>query len=127
MSSSPTKACSGGVTYLMPELDEKLDILFRTASENGLDIDLHVDETQDKETLTLKTIAEAKLRNRFEGSVTVGHCCSLARQDDDLAKTHIDLMARRPLSRLAADVQHVSAGRHPGRTPRQRGVPLSTN
>lgn len=119
------KGLLGGVTYLMPELDEKLDILFRTASENGLDIDLHVDETQDKETLTLKTIAEAKLRNRFEGSVTVGHCCSLARQDDDLAKRTIDLVAEAGLSVVSLPMCNMYLqDRHPGRTPRQRGVTL---
>lgn len=115
----------GGVTYLMPGLDEKLDILFRTATEKGLDIDLHVDETQDKETLTLKTIAEARLRNRFEGSVTVGHCCSLARQDDDLAKHTIDLVAQAGLSVVSLPMCNMYLqDRHPGRTPRQRGVTL---
>lgn len=119
------KGLLGGVTYLMPELDQKLDILFRTASENGLDIDLHVDETQDKETLTLKTIAEAKIRNRFEGSVTVGHCCSLARQDDDLAKRTIDLVAQAGLSVVSLPMCNMYLqDRHPGRTPRQRGVTL---
>ncbi len=119
------KGLLGGVTYLMPGLDEKLDILFRTASENGLDIDLHVDETQDKETLTLKTIAEARLRNRFEGSVTVGHCCSLARQDDDLAKRTIDLVAEAGLSVVSLPMCNMYLqDRHPGRTPRQRGVTL---
>jgi cytosine/creatinine deaminase len=115
----------GGVTYLMPGLDEKLDILFRTATEKGLDIDLHVDETQDKETLTLKTIAEAKIRNGFEGSVTVGHCCSLARQDDDLAKRTIDLVAEAGLSVVSLPMCNMYLqDRHPGRTPRQRGVTL---
>ncbi|PLK69110.1 cytosine deaminase [Rhizobium sp. TH135] len=119
------KGLLGGVTYLMPELDEKLDILFRTASENGLDIDLHVDETQDKETLTLKTIAEAKIRNGYEGSVTVGHCCSLARQDDDLAKRTIDLVAEAGLSVVSLPMCNMYLqDRHPGRTPRQRGVTL---
>ncbi|MFN3506718.1 MAG: cytosine deaminase [Allorhizobium sp.] len=119
------KGLLGGVTYLMPGLDEKLDILFRTATEKGLDIDLHVDETQDKETLTLKTIAEAKLRNRFEGSVTVGHCCSLARQDEDMAKRTIDLVAEAGLSVVSLPMCNMYLqDRHPGRTPRQRGVTL---
>ncbi len=119
------KGLLGGVTYLMPELDKKLDILFRTASENGLDIDLHVDETQDKETLTLKTIAEAKLRNGFEGAVTVGHCCSLARQDDDLAKRTIDLVAEAGLSVVSLPMCNMYLqDRVSGRTPRQRGVTL---
>ena len=54
-------------------------------------------------------------RSDFEGQVTVGHCCSLARQEPDDADRTIDLVAggghRR---RVAADVQHVSAGSSSG-------------
>ncbi|MGO7976258.1 cytosine deaminase, partial [Rhizobium ruizarguesonis] len=45
----------------------------------GLDVDLHVDETDDRGAETLKAIAEAVLRTGFAGKVTAGHCCSLAR------------------------------------------------
>ncbi len=115
----------GGVTYLMPDLEAHLDKLFRTASERGLDIDLHVDETQDHEVLTLKTIAEAKIRNGFEGAVTVGHCCSLARQNDDLAKATIDVVARAGLSVVSLPMCNMYLqDRTAGRTPRYRGVTL---
>ncbi len=115
----------GGVTYLMPDLEAHLDKLFRTASERGLDIDLHVDETQDHEVLTLKTIAEAKIRNGFEGAVTVGHCCSLARQNDDLAKATIDVVAKAGLSVVSLPMCNMYLqDRAPNRTPRYRGVTL---
>jgi cytosine deaminase len=115
----------GGVTQMWPDLDERLDLLFRTASDNGLDIDLHVDETQDREVLTLKAIAEAKLRNRFEGSVTVGHCCSLARQDDDVAAATIDKVAEAGVSVVSLPMCNMYLqDRVGGRTPRYRGVTL---
>lgn len=115
----------GGVTYLMPDLEAHLDKLFRTASERGLDIDLHVDETQDHEVLTLKTIAEAKIRNGFEGAVTVGHCCSLARQNDELAKATIDVVAKAGLSVVSLPMCNMYLqDRAPNRTPRYRGVTL---
>jgi hypothetical protein len=37
----------GAATYMMPELDRALDGIFRIASENGFDLDFHVDETSD--------------------------------------------------------------------------------
>lgn len=115
----------GGVTQMWPDLDQRLDLLFRTASENGLDIDLHVDETQDREVLTLKAIAEAKLRNRFEGSVTVGHCCSLARQNDDIAAATIDKVAEAGVSVVSLPMCNMYLqDRVTGRTPRYRGVTL---
>lgn len=118
-------ALLGGVTYPMPGLDTRLDRLFGIASEKGLDIDLHVDETQDKSVLTLSSIADAKLRNRFEGSVTVGHCCSLARQSEETAQATIAKVAEARLSVVSLPMCNMYLqDRHAGRTPRSRGVTL---
>ncbi|MBO3761960.1 cytosine deaminase [Ciceribacter sp. L1K22] len=119
------KGLLGGVTRMEGNLDAGLDLLFRTAADNGLDIDLHVDETQEKEVLTLKSIAEAKLRNRFEGAVTVGHCCSLTRQDADVAKYTIDKVAEARISVVSLPMCNMYLqDRQPGRTPHYRGVTM---
>ncbi|KAB1087710.1 cytosine deaminase [Neorhizobium galegae] len=115
----------GGATRILPDFEQILDTLFKAAADNGLDIDLHVDETEDKQVLTLEQIAEAKLRNRFEGSVTVGHCCSLARQDDETAKRVIDKVAKADISVVSLPMCNMYLqDRHAGRTPRWRGVTL---
>jgi cytosine deaminase len=115
----------GGATRILPDFEKILETLFRAASDSGLDIDLHVDETEDKQVLTLKTIAEIKLKTGFEGAVTVGHCCSLARQDDELAKRTIDLVAEAGLSVVSLPMCNMYLqDRHAGRTPRWRGVTL---
>ncbi|MCJ8509168.1 cytosine deaminase [Rhizobium lemnae] len=115
----------GGATRILPDFEKILETLFRAAADNGLDIDLHVDETEDKQVLTLKTIAETKLKTGFEGAVTVGHCCSLARQDDDLAKQTINLVAEAGLSVVSLPMCNMYLqDRHAGRTPRWRGVTL---
>ena len=115
----------GGATRILPDFEKILETLFRAAADNGLDIDLHVDETEDKQVLTLKTIAETKLKTGFKGAVTVGHCCSLARQDDDLAKQTIDLVAKAGLSVVSLPMCNMYLqDRHAGRTPRWRGVTL---
>ncbi len=122
---SRSGALLGGVTYPMPDLGRRLDILFRTASEKGLDVDLHVDETQDAGVLTLFEIAEAKLRNRFEGAVTVGHCCSLARQDEDTAKVTIEKVFEAGLSVVSLPMCNMYLqDRQASRTPRSRGITL---
>nr|WP_250811014.1 cytosine deaminase [Neorhizobium tomejilense] len=115
----------GGATRILPDFERILDTLFKAATDNGLDIDLHVDETEDKQVLTLEAIAEAKLRNRFEGSVTVGHCCSLARQDDETARRVIDKVATAEISVVSLPMCNMYLqDRHAGRTPRWRGVTL---
>ncbi|WP_269584608.1 cytosine deaminase [Roseibium sp. Sym1] len=118
-------ALLGGVTFPMPDLGRRLDILFRAASDKGLDIDLHVDETQDASVLTLLEIAEAKLRNGFEGAVTVGHCCSLARQDEDKAAATIEKVVEAGLSVVSLPMCNMYLqDRQANRTPRSRGITL---
>jgi len=115
----------GGVPKMSPDLGWQLDRLFAAAADHGLDIDLHVDETDDRQARTLEAIAEAKLRNRFEGAVTVGHCCSLARQDEADAAAIVDKVAQAGLSVVSLPMCNMYLqDRYPGRTPRWRGVTL---
>jgi len=115
----------GGFTYMIPELDRALDHLFAMASENGFDIDLHVDETADPNARSLKAIAEAAIRTDYQGQVTVGHCCSLARQDEDEANRTMDLVAEAGIAVVSLPMCNLYLqDRHPGRTPRWRGVTL---
>ncbi|WP_064686065.1 cytosine deaminase [Rhizobium bangladeshense] len=115
----------GGVTRMTADLDCQLDMLFRTAADNGFDVDLHVDETDDPAAETLKAIAEAVLRNRFEGQVTAGHCCSLARQDEETAKRTVEIVAKAGISIVSLPMCNMYLqDRYPGRTPRWRGITL---
>ncbi|WP_454855191.1 cytosine deaminase [Rhizobium binxianense] len=115
----------GGVTKTGPELDWQLDTLFRAAADSGLDVDLHVDETDDAGAETLRAIAEAVLRNRFEGKVTAGHCCSLARQDEDRAARTVELVAKAGIAVVSLPMCNMYLqDRYTGRTPRWRGVTL---
>ncbi|MBY4589609.1 MULTISPECIES: cytosine deaminase [Rhizobium] len=115
----------GGVTRMNPDLDSQLDVLFRAAADKGLDVDLHVDESDDPAAETLKAIAQAVLRNRFDGKVTAGHCCSLARQDEEAAKRTVELVAKAGLSIVSLPMCNLYLqDRYPGRTPRWRGVTL---
>ncbi|WP_160004074.1 cytosine deaminase [Rhizobium sp. 18055] len=115
----------GGVTKMSPDLTWQLDTLLRAAADNGLDVDLHVDETDDPGAETLKAIAEAVLRNGFAGKVTAGHCCSLARQDDDTAKRTVELVEKAGISIISLPMCNMYLqDRTPGRTPRWRGVTL---
>jgi cytosine deaminase len=115
----------GAVAYPVPDLDARLDRVFRLAAEHGLDVDLHADETQDPASRCLRAIAEAKLRARFGGRVLVGHCCSLARQPDDEARATIGLAAEAGLDVVSLPMCNMYLqDRVPGRTPRSRGVTL---
>jgi cytosine deaminase len=115
----------GCVTYRVPELDQALDTLFRLATDEGFDLDFHVDETQDPEARSLLHIAEAALRHRFAGQVLVGHCCSLARQSDQEAKRIIGRVAAAGIAVVSLPMCNLYLqDRLAGRTPRARGITL---
>jgi cytosine deaminase len=119
------KGVLGSVTYMVPELDPGLDALFRAANDNGLDLDFHVDETADPTACTLKHIAETAIRLKFEGKITVGHCCSLARQEPSEADRTLDLVAEAGIAVVSLPMCNMYLqDRHPERTPRWRGVTL---
>ena len=87
----------GAVTYMVPDLDELLDVVVRLAMEHGLNLDFHADETDDTRAISVLRIAEAVRRNGFQGKVLVGYCCSLARQPDaHLLSQRYDIVAVLP-------------------------------
>ncbi|MDX3904479.1 MAG: cytosine deaminase [Pigmentiphaga sp.] len=108
-----------------PEFDQAMGNLFRLAAERGLDVDLHVDESGDREARTLLRVAELARRDGFEGDILCGHCCSLSLQDDDVIEATLDacVQARVDIVTLPA-VNLYLQSRQAGVTPRWRGVTL---
>ena len=106
-------------------LARQLDRIFALAEARGLELDFHADETGDAGAAALRAIAEAKLRNRFERTVVVGHCCSLAVQAANDVDRTLDLVARAGLAIVSLPMCNLFLqDRVPGRTPRWRGVTL---
>jgi cytosine/creatinine deaminase len=113
----------GCVTYMIPELDEALEIVFRTAMAEGFDLDFHVDEASDPSARSLERIAATALRLGYKGKILAGHCCSLALQGPDderaiIAKVRDAGIAVVSLAMCNMYLQDRTAGR----TPRWRGV-----
>ncbi len=115
----------GAVTYMLPDLDRRLDHAFRLAADRGLDLDFHVDETEDPFSTSLGEIAKAALRNRFQGNITCGHCCSLARQPPRAVAGTLGLVLEAGIAVVSLPMCNLYLqDRVPGRTPRWRGVTL---
>jgi cytosine deaminase len=111
---------------MVPDLDELLDRVFATAIEHGLDLDFHADETDHIAAVSLRKIAEAARRHRFEGKILVGHCCSLARQPDADVLDTLDKVAQAGIAVVSLPMcnLYLQDRRHNGTTPRWRGVTL---
>jgi cytosine/creatinine deaminase len=115
----------GAATMTEPDLDNLLDRVFALAQARGLDLDFHVDETNDPHSRSLAHIAAVAIRRRFRGQVVVGHCCSLALQPPAEADRTMDLVAEAGLAVVSLPMCNLYLMDRAGdRTPRWRGVTL---
>ena len=115
----------GAVIFMIPDIDDVLDRIFRLAADRSLDLDLHVDESLDARDRTLRHVAEAARRNRFAGRIQCGHCCSLSVQAADEVDRTLDLVAGAGIAVVSLPMCNVFLmDREAGRTPRLRGVTM---
>ena len=111
----------GGAPALTDDPAHCLRATFDLAEALDKGIDLHIDETENPETLTLQTLAETTLEREFQGRVTAGHCCSLEFAPDDAAARVMDKVAEAELNVITLpSCNLVLLGR--GRHPAPRGV-----
>ena len=113
----------GAAIRMEPDLRNGLRILFELAERKGWELDFHVDESSDPAARSLKVIADIAIERRFARPILVGHCCSLALQEDDERQRTIDAVARAGLSVVSLPMCNMFLqDRQAGRTPRWRGV-----
>ncbi len=106
----------GGAPALTSDPEACLEAAFELAEQFGAAIDLHIDETENPETLTLETLAEKTIERSFEGRVTAGHCCSLDFASDDRAARVIDKVGTAGLHVItlpSCNLVLLGRGRHP--------------
>jgi cytosine deaminase len=115
----------GGSGALEPDAPALIARVFDLASDRGLDVDLHVDETGDARAHTLRLIAQETIKRGYQGRVTCGHCCSLAVQEPEVARETIALVADAGLTIVCLPMVNLYLqGRAPGVTPRWRGITM---
>lgn len=68
----------GGIPANENDPIRHIDMIFELAKKYCKDIDMHIDETDDPDTLTLKYLAEKTLLEKYQKRVTADHCCSLS-------------------------------------------------
>ena len=116
----------GTVTFMVPDLEPLLDRVFSKAIELGLELDFHADETDDVNAVSLGAIARAAKRHGYQGRILIGHCCSLARQPDDVVLKTLDAVADVNISVVSLPMcnMYLQDRRQDATTPRWRGVTL---
>jgi len=116
----------GAVVINDPDPTPGLDRVFALARDRNLDLDFHADETENPSSNGLAAIAEATIRFGWQGRVTAGHCCSLARQPELEAAQTIARVADAGMAIVSLPMcnLYLQDRQGHGHTPRWRGVTL---
>ena len=112
----------GGVGWQNPDLESQLDTIFTLAQERNLDLDFHVDENGDPDSICLQKVAEAAIRHNFTKQITCGHCCSLAVQSAEVVDKTIDLVKQADITVVSLPMCNLYLQDRSDRTPYWRGV-----
>lgn len=83
----------GGASARSADPRRFVDSIFELAGALDVDLDLHVDESDDPRHNTLEYIAERKVASGFRGLVAAGHCCALSALDEPAARRVIEKVA----------------------------------
>lgn len=74
----------------MEDAARHIELAFEMAEKFDVDIDMHIDETDDPYWHSLELLAEKTIESGWQGRVTAGHCCSMSAWDDAMAARIID-------------------------------------
>ena len=113
----------GGVGWQNPDLENQLDTIFSLAQERNLDLDFHVDENGDLDSICLQKVAETAIRHNFSDRITCGHCCSLAVQSAEVVDKTIALVKQANIGVVSLPMCNLYLqDRQVDKTPYWRGV-----
>jgi cytosine deaminase len=94
----------------------------RLAIEHDVDVDMHVDETDDPRWHSLALLAEAADRHGYGGRVTAGHCCSMAAWDDEFAAKVIGRLRDVDMNIICNPATNLVIQGRGDPEPRRRGI-----
>ena len=115
----------GGFASMNPQIELQIDRTLAIAQDRNLDLDLHVDENNDPNSICLKLVAETALRQQFQNQIVCGHCCSLAVQPTEESAKTIALVKQANIGIVSLPMCNLYLqDRQPGHTPHWRGVTL---
>ncbi|MCO6450600.1 MAG: hypothetical protein J5I90_07400, partial [Caldilineales bacterium] len=87
----------GGMPHGERDMDDaarQIEIAFEIARHFDVDVDMHIDETDDPYWHSLELLAEKTIETNWHGRVSAGHCCAMSAWDDALAERVIDKVQR---------------------------------
>jgi cytosine deaminase len=83
----------GGMPHGERDMDDAarhIELAFEIARHYDVDIDMHIDETDDPTWHSLELLADQTIETGWQGRVAAGHCCAMSVWDEVLAMRVID-------------------------------------
>jgi cytosine/creatinine deaminase len=116
----------GGMPHGEKDMDDAarhIEIAFEIAKSKNVDIDMHVDETDDPYWHSLELLAEKTIEENYQGRVSAGHCCAMGSWPDQLAARVIEKVKKAEITIIAnIPINLLLEGRHDSH-PFRRGIP----
>ena len=115
----------GGMPHGERDMDDAarhIEIAMEMARVHDVDVDMHIDETDDPYWHTLEILADQTIEAGWQGRVTAGHCCAMSAWDDEQAERIIEKVKRAGIHIVTnAPINLMLEGRHHG-YPKPRGI-----
>jgi cytosine deaminase len=101
----------GGIPHHEKNMEDgarQIEIVFEIAKAKDVNIDMHIDETDDPYWVSLELLAEKTIEEGYQGRVTAGHCTSMAAWDkktlarviEKVKKADITVVSNTPINLL---------------------------
>ena len=84
----------GGIPAIEEDSIKHMNMIFDLAMKYDVDIDMHIDETDDASSLIINDLAKLTIANGYIGRVTAGHCCSLAANEEEIILPIVELIKK---------------------------------
>ncbi len=99
-----------------------IEICFDIAEKYDVDVDMHIDETDDPFYRTLEMLADETIKRGWQGRVTAGHTCALAAYDDHYASYVIEKVKRAGINVITNPVTNLMLQGRKDKQPIRRGI-----
>ncbi|WP_010632452.1 amidohydrolase family protein [Sporolactobacillus vineae] len=117
----------GGIPYNDRDQDEHLDFVFRLAEKYGKPLDLHIDDSDNPEDLSILEIIKRTKEHHFENKITVAHMTSLGSVEHNMARDIAEQIADARINVVALPATDLYInGRHDKEKVRRGITPVNT-
>jgi len=108
------------IEHTEEEIKNQVDTVFSFAEDYDVEIDAHVDETDDPTARSLEYLAAQALESDVD--VTVGHACALAAYDETHAQRVINLVAEADITMVTNPGTNLILQGRDDQHPKRRGL-----